>query len=125
LRPIALRSPGFCSWSYQFLSWSQRTIALHHRDPAEAERRWRGRGLEPISIGPPLATTDALFAGNVEGKVSNPLAHLPAARSFLDRTKLAAGTESRCRGIRMLAAVRETAAACQAADGSASLSITR
>jgi hypothetical protein len=38
-----------------------------------------------------LATTDAPFAGNVEGKVSNPLAHLPAARSFVDRTKLAAG----------------------------------
>jgi hypothetical protein len=38
--------------------------------------------------------------------VSNPLARFGAARSFLDRTKLAAGTESRCRGIRMLAAVR-------------------
>jgi hypothetical protein len=37
-----------------------------------------------------LATTDALFANNVERKVSNPLAHLRAARSFLDRTRGAA-----------------------------------
>jgi hypothetical protein len=37
-----------------------------------------------------LATTDALFADNVEGKVSNPLARFGAGRSFLDRTKLAA-----------------------------------
>src|ERR1700687_2491579 len=61
------------------------------------------RSLEPISIGPPLATTDALVADNVERQVSNTLARFPAARSFLVRTKLAAGTESRCRGIRMLA----------------------
>jgi hypothetical protein len=44
-RPIVLRLLGLCSsWSCQFLSWSQRTGALHHRDPAEAGRRWRGRG---------------------------------------------------------------------------------
>jgi hypothetical protein len=39
----------------------------HHRNPAEARRRWRGRGTagletEPISRRAPLPTTDALFA---------------------------------------------------------------
>jgi hypothetical protein len=52
--------------------------------------------LEPISIGPPLPTTDALFAENVEQKISNPLAHLPTARSFVDRlTKLVRDRELR------------------------------
>jgi hypothetical protein len=60
----------------------------------------------------------------VEWALEDEAAAATAARSFLDRAKLAAGTESRCRGIRMLAAVRQTAAASQAADGSASLSIT-
>jgi len=36
-----------------------------------------------------MDSTDALFAENVEQKMSNPLAHFLAARSFLDRlTKL-------------------------------------
>jgi hypothetical protein len=48
------------------------------------------RSLEAISIGLHWPTTDALFANNVERKVSNPLAHLRAARSFLDRTRGAA-----------------------------------
>ena len=58
----ALRLPGLCSWSCQFLSASRRTIAPHHRNPAEADRRWRGRGpcgldLEALRSGlrrPPL-----------------------------------------------------------------------
>jgi hypothetical protein len=32
---------------------SPRTIALHYRNPAEAGRRWRGRGACPTRIGPP------------------------------------------------------------------------
>jgi hypothetical protein len=32
-RPIALRLPALFSCSSQFLSWPQRTIALHHRNP--------------------------------------------------------------------------------------------
>ena len=32
-----------------------------------------------------MDSTDALFAENVEQKMSNPLAHFLAARSFLDR----------------------------------------
>jgi hypothetical protein len=64
-------------------------IAVHHRNPAEADRRWRGRGREALawsrqSIGL-HDSTDALFAENVEQKMSNPLAHFLAARSFLDR----------------------------------------
>jgi hypothetical protein len=44
LRPFAaLRLLGFWFWSCQFLSGSQRILALHHRNPAEADRRWRGR----------------------------------------------------------------------------------
>jgi hypothetical protein len=35
--------------------------------------------LRPISIGPPLATTDALFADDVERKVSNSLARFTAS----------------------------------------------
>jgi hypothetical protein len=41
--------------------------------------------LEPISIGSPLVTTDALFGNDVEQKVSNHLARLRPARSCLDR----------------------------------------
>jgi hypothetical protein len=41
-----------------------------------------------------MDSTDALFAENVEQKMSNPLAHFLAARSFLDRlTKLIRGRE--------------------------------
>jgi hypothetical protein len=41
-----------------------------------------------------IDSTDALFAQNVEQKMSNPLAHFFAARSFLDRlTKLLRGRE--------------------------------
>src|ERR1700674_3627847 len=70
-------------------------VAAHHRAAPPRPRGGRKalageRSLEPISIGPPLATTDALFGDNVERKVSNPLAHLRAARSFLDRPRLAA-----------------------------------
>src|ERR1700687_3067142 len=66
-------------------------VAAHHRAAPPRPRGGRKalageRSLEPISIGPPLATTDALFADNVERKVSNPLARFGAARSFLDRT---------------------------------------
>src|SRR6202521_3499336 len=51
------------------LNGSRRTIAPHHHNPAEADRRWRGRGalsldLEPISIGPPLATTERRTIGH-------------------------------------------------------------
>ena len=42
------------------------------------------RSFQPISIGPPLAVIDALFAQEAEWKMSNPLAHLRPARSFLD-----------------------------------------
>jgi hypothetical protein len=43
-----------------------------------------------------MDSTDALFAENVEQKMSNPLAHFLAARSFLDRlTKLIRGREIR------------------------------
>jgi hypothetical protein len=79
--PIAvLRLPGLCSWSYQFLSGSRRTIAPHHHNPAEADWRWRGRGASSrlVSIGPLLATTHALFADDVERNVSNPLARFGA-----------------------------------------------
>jgi hypothetical protein len=57
----------------------------HHHNPAKAQRRWRGRGAWRSSL--PWVTTDALFAQEVERKVSNLLAGLSAAQSFLDRTK--------------------------------------
>ena len=67
------------------LSWSRRTSASHHRNPAEADRRCRGRGprsrLRRLSI----VTTDALFAWQVEWKVSNLLAHFRPAKSFPDQ----------------------------------------
>ena len=69
------------------LSGSRRTIAPHRHNPAEAGRRWRGkRSLEPLVISS-AATTDALFAYEVERKVRNFLAHLSAARSSLDHAK--------------------------------------
>jgi hypothetical protein len=36
--------PAFTRGHLMSSQWSQRTIALRHRDPAEADRRWRGRG---------------------------------------------------------------------------------
>jgi len=41
----------------------------------------------------PLPTTDALFAHEVEQKMSNLLAGLSAAKSFLDRTKHRTATQ--------------------------------
>jgi hypothetical protein len=41
---------------------------------------------EPLSSTAPLPTTDALFAHEVEQKMSNLLAGLSAAKSSLDRT---------------------------------------
>jgi hypothetical protein len=73
------------------LLWSRRTIALHHRNPAEAGRRWRGEELAQSGRAS-VEHTDALFAHEVERKVSNPLAHVSSARSCRDRTKL--GTEA-------------------------------
>jgi hypothetical protein len=71
-------------------------IALHHRDPAEANRRWRGRGLVSLRLGadqyrPSVPTTDAPFAGNVERKMRNPLAHFRPARLFPDSHDEACG----------------------------------
>ena len=77
----------------RLLSGSRRTIAPHHRNPAEAQRRWRGRGTaglqnrSRLSLRAPLPTTDALSAQEVEQKMSNLLAGFSAAQSFLDRTK--------------------------------------
>jgi hypothetical protein len=42
---------------------------------------------EPLSVRAPVPTTDALFAHEVEQKVSNLLAGFSAAQSFLDRTQ--------------------------------------
>src|ERR1700674_5385384 len=77
------------SW---LLSGSRRTIAPHHRNPAEAQRRWRGRGLRALKPEPPqhegsVAHHCAQFAQEVEQKMSNLLAGFGAARSFLDRSK--------------------------------------
>ena len=54
----------------------------HHRNPAEAEWRWRRTWSRSGSAG----TTHAPFARNVERNVSNSLAHLPTAGSLLDQT---------------------------------------
>jgi hypothetical protein len=52
--------------------------------------------LEPTKVSASIESTDALFAENVEQKMSNPLAHFLAARLFLDRlTKLVRGREIR------------------------------
>ena len=57
--------------------------------PALAGERTRSPGSEPTKLSASIDSTDALFAENVEQKMSNPLAHFLAARSFLDRlTKL-------------------------------------
>jgi hypothetical protein len=66
--------------------WSLRTIALHHRDPAEAEALAGERSWEPIRIGPPLTTTDALLAKDVERNVSiNLLVSAQADHSWIAR----------------------------------------
>jgi hypothetical protein len=65
----------------------QRTLALHHRNPAEADRRWRGEEQRAGTVGSLFVATDALFADNVERKVSNTFAHFGRAGLFLDCTK--------------------------------------
>src|ERR1700720_2656560 len=65
----------------------QEDCSLCARHCPQTERQWwpmEGRG-SVIPDG-----NSALFANNVERKLSNPLAHLRAARSFLDRTRGAA-----------------------------------
>jgi hypothetical protein len=56
------------------LSWSPRTIALHHRDPAEADRRWRGEELRAAKPRLFMTNTDPLLAGEVERNVSRHVA---------------------------------------------------
>jgi hypothetical protein len=51
--------------------------------PRRPTRRWRGRGAQPSGL-LSVATTDALFAGKVQRKVSNGVAQLAAARSSLE-----------------------------------------
>jgi hypothetical protein len=51
----------------------QRTVALHHRDPAEADRRWRGRGLEDPLFTLPVAWCIGTLVG----------LHAPPAQSLL------------------------------------------
>src|SRR5215211_1021744 len=46
--------------------------------PRRPMRRWRGRGAKPSGL-LSVATTDALFAGKVQRKVSNGVAQLAAA----------------------------------------------
>jgi hypothetical protein len=77
-------------------------LALAGIDPAVSKAGvLAGAVLMLAGIDPAMSKAVALAAAR-----HRPLARFGAARSFLDRTKLAAGTESRCRGIRMLAAVR-------------------
>ena len=68
--------------------------AAHHRAATAATpRRHNGAGggedcsRNGLGMRAPLPTTDALFAHEVEQKVSNLLAGFGAAHSFLDRTK--------------------------------------
>ena len=83
----ALPSLALCSWSCQFLSMvrSPRAAPPQPRGGRSAlagERTWEGASC----AGSLSVTTDALFAWQVEWKVSNLLAHFRSARSFLDQT---------------------------------------
>jgi len=69
-------------------------VAAHHRAATTATpRRHNGAGggedgsRNGLGMRAPLPTTDALFAHEVEQKISNLLAGLSAAKSFLDRTQ--------------------------------------
>src|SRR6266699_6786717 len=69
-------------------------VAAHHRAATTATpRRHDGAGggedcsRNGLGMRAPLPTTDALFAHEVEQKMSNLLAGFSAAQSFLDRTQ--------------------------------------
>jgi len=64
--------------------------ALETAKAMEATGADEGEELQANKHWPSITnTTDTPFAQNVERKVSNPLAHLRAARTFLDRLRLA------------------------------------
>jgi hypothetical protein len=52
------------------------TLRRHHQSPTEATGRWRGRG-SSRSGSLSVTTTDALFAGKVQRKVSNGVVDWP------------------------------------------------
>src|SRR5580700_10314881 len=86
LPSAALRSSELYAWPCRGSSLGRGAPSRrHHRNPAEAQRRWRGRetaGLlkpEPRQHRDSVATTDALFAQELERKVSNLLAGLSAS----------------------------------------------
>src|SRR5580700_4541297 len=84
------------SW---LLSGSRRTIAPPPPQPRGGRMALAGErtaGLEAgagLSMRAPLPTTDALFAQEVEQKMSNLLAGFGAVQSFLDRTKHRTATQ--------------------------------
>ena len=76
-----------CAWTYNTpLDRAGATARRHHPNPAEAHRRWRGRGASR-SGSVSVITTHALFAPKVQRKVSNGVAGLAAGGASLDRQK--------------------------------------
>ena len=71
-----------CAWTCQNSSQScrRKTSRRHHPNPAEAHRRWRGRGASR-SGSVSVITTHALFALKVQRKLSNGVAGFAAGRS--------------------------------------------
>src|SRR5262249_888316 len=58
------------------------TSRRHHLNPAEAHRRWRGRGAKPSGL-LSVTTKHALLALKVQRKVSNGVAVLAAAGTLI------------------------------------------
>ncbi len=87
-----------CAWTCQNSSQScrRKTSRRHHPNPAEAHRRWRGRGASR-SGSVSVITTHAPFALKVQRQVSNGVAGLAAAGSSLDRQKARPSRAQRCK----------------------------
>src|SRR6516164_778788 len=68
---VSLRFAHVYTWKYKTpLTRAGATARRHHRNPAEAHRRWRGRGAS--RSGSVSVTTHALFAGKIQRKVRTP-----------------------------------------------------
>jgi len=70
MKPAAWRFARVCAWTCQNSSNQVGARAATTQTPRRPTGRWRGRGAKP-SGSLSVTTTHALFAGKVQGKLSN------------------------------------------------------
>jgi hypothetical protein len=78
-------------WGQSQFDRAGATARRHHPNPAEAHRRWRGERSEPVRLGV-RSHTHALFAREVQRKLSNGIAGFAALGSWRQATAALART---------------------------------